>query len=418
MNVAIVNIFLFLTLLLCLRTKSRINPCVKFIVFEYLTSALSGLFFIKFGDRDYYNLSYYGSFIFFLFFLISIFPLLRLNKVECFYGNEKFLNILGIIIFYGSFLPMLDSLFSLFSMIGSGNLSTYMLNTHDARFVTNAKSVTNVFVDVSIKVAYYCRAFLPLLLIYYLNCYKKANKRVWGILITQASLSITSLTSSSRFMLADFAITYIFTYFLLYDYLCDYTKLFLKKLFKYGGIALLVVLGVITVGRAISMGYVDGVSTLAWVSLYLGEGMLNFNEFAIHDKVFQGAVSSFPIFASHKDVQMMQSMTSNEFADYWQLIWGHDANTFKSVFGDYVSSFGVVYSLIGLLVFSLFSKKIFGKCIKSFSGLALIITLMKYSYFGFMYFPYSGINGNNYLLQSLIAIVIIRIFEQYGKKTA
>lgn len=417
MNVAIVNILLFLILFLYFKTKPRTNLCIKFIILEYLISALFGLFFIEFGDREYYNLSYYGSFIFYLFFLVSILPLIQFDKVYSFNSNEKFLGFLGTIIFYGSFLPLIDSLFSLYTMFSSGNLSAYMLNAHDARFVTNAKNISNIFVDISIKTAYYCRAFLPLLLMYYLNYYKKANVKVWGILITQISLSITSLTTSSRFMLADFAITYIFTYFLLYDYLCDYAKQFLKKLFKYGGIVLIGVLGVITIGRAISMGYVDGVSTLAWVSLYLGEGMLNFNEYAIHEKVFQGAVTSFPIFAPQNDLQMMQSMTSNEFSDYWQLIWGHDANTFKSVFGDFVCSFGVLYSLVGLLLFSLFAKHAFRKCGQSFSGLALIITLMKFSYFGFMYFPYSGVSGNNYMLQSIVAIIIIYIFERYGKKT-
>lgn len=209
MNVAIVNILLFLILFLYFKTKPRTNLCIKFIILEYLISALFGLFFIEFGDREYYNLSYYGSFIFYLFFLVSILPLIQFDKVYSFNSNEKFLGFLGTIIFYGSFLPLIDSLFSLYTMFSSGNLSAYLLNAHDARFVTNAKNISNIFVDISIKTAYYCRAFLPLLLMYYLNYYKKANVKVWGILITQISLSITSLTTSSRFMLADFAITYI-----------------------------------------------------------------------------------------------------------------------------------------------------------------------------------------------------------------
>lgn len=164
------------------------------------------------------------------------------------------------------------------------------------------------------------------------------------------------------------------------------------------------------------MGYLDVTSTFAWICLYTGEGMLNFNEFSIHDKVFQGIVTIFPILADSEDVVKMQAMTSSEFSHYWQMIWGHDANTFKSVFGDFVASFGVLNSFVYLTVFLLIFTKYIKKNILSFSNMALFITVMKFLYFGFMYFPYSGVSGNNYLLQALLAIIILKISEYYAKQ--
>lgn len=420
-NISIFNTFIFVIWLFLIWKFKKNNYALKFISIEFLFSAITGIYFIQYGEREYYNLTFYGSLIFFIFFFISVLPLFKteIKSTQNIYINEKSIKILCTIFFWGSILPFINSIISLKFLLG-GDIATLMKEFHDSRFYgtnQNSFNIISFFIDLSIKAAYYTKAFLPLFVIYLYNKYEKINKYIWGIFLTQITLVLSSLITSSRFLVVDFTLTYLFTYCLLYNKLKDTTKLFFKKLFKYGGCIIFIILFIITIGRAIAMGYTDITSILAWISLYTGEGMLNFNEFTIHDTIRFGIEGVFPTLLNEKDYQQFLQYNADDYAKEWGWILGHEANTFKSVYGDFVGSFGIGNSIIIFLIISFiiifFSKKL----IQSFSGIALLITIFKYIYFGFLYFPYSGINGNNYLYQALLSIIIIRAFEIYGKKT-
>lgn len=420
-NIGIFNVILFGIFFLFLRKTQRNNQGLKFISLEYLLSAISGVFFIHYGEREYTNLSYYGSIAFFICFFISTLPLYKTeikhnNKIII---NEKFVDTICIICFWGSILPVISSLIELKSLF-TGDISSFMKETHDARFYdtdTNNTNLLNILTNISIKTIYYIKAFLPLLVIYLYNKYEKLNKYIWGIFLTQISLIIVSLLGASRFLLVDFTLTYIFTYVLMYHKLKECTKIFFKKLFAIGGCFVFISLMIITIGRAIAMGYVDITSILAWISLYTGEGMLNFNEFTIHDEVRFGMEGVFPTLLNAKDYHQFIQYNSDEYTKEWAWILGHEANTFKSVYGDFVSSFGLYNTILILLTVSIILVFFSQKLIRSFTGIAFLITIYKYIYFGFIYFPYAGISGNNYLYQALLSIIIFGIFEKYGKTT-
>lgn len=422
-NISILNILLFSLFFLIVIKTNKHNLALQFISGIYLLSAVSGLLFLLFGDREYYNLTILGSILFFIFFLISVIPLfkIRIKKEYNIYLNEKFIKLLSVIMLVGSILPFTAMVLSLKPLL-SGDIISFMKEAHDARFYEYAgEKNANIFdtlISISMKVAYYMRAFLPLFVVYLYNKYKKINKYIGGILLTQITLIISSLLTSSRFLLVDFTLTYIFTYFFLYHKLETHTKLFFRKLFCYGGLIILFALSIITIGRAYAMGYTDFTSIIGWISLYLGEGMLNFNEFTIHDDIRFGIEGIFPTLLNKHDYQLFLQYNADEYHKEWSWLLGHATNTFETCYGDFVGAFDIFNSILFIMLISTILICLKRKIVNTFSGIAFFITIYKYVYFGFMYFPYGSIKGNNYLYQALLSIIIIRIFEIYGKKTA
>lgn len=413
MNIVTFNIFIFGITFLFFYKFNRSNKVLLYSTGIYLFSAIGGIILYNSHQTTYLRLSYYGSIIFYLFFMFSIIPLYNINyaKVNKIETNDKFLDTLSKVIFYCSIIPFLSSLWDM-RILFTGDIANYLTDVHDERHVQLGTALVSQIPSLLIKVAYYSQAFLPLLLFYNINKYKKFNKCCWGIILSQFSIAISSLLRSSRSPLIDLILTYGFAYFMLYGKFDPKTNRLVKKVVIYFAGIVASFLMIVTLGRYIG-GTVDNsnVSVWEWLSVYSSEGMLNFNEDYVHENTKWGQATVFYYLAPRKEQIETETSTYMELTTYWNQLTGHSTNTFMTSFGAFVHAYGLEESLIGVLLFSIFFTMLMRKIKRRFSGMALFTLIGKYIIYGFMGFYYSNKDGNNLFFQGLIMVMIIYFAE-------
>lgn len=410
------NIIFFLLFTLWVYRYHFHNKCLLFVSILYLVSSITGLIYYYSEEAYYTDLSISGAIYFYAFFVVSIIPIYKIDylgirKIET---NDRFLNILCLVIFYCSFYPLIYQLISLVSLL-KGDFTSAISDAHDNRMQFSIKDGGGLLYNLSIKISSWCNNILPILLVYILQRYKKINRYVFGIFFSQLALAIGAFTSSSRSFIVDYYLSYVFIYCLFYNYLTGYAKVFYTKLVKYVGLVVLMFLMIITISRAVFLDKNDFKSTMEWVSQYAGEGMLNFNEYIVPQKFTKGVNDIFPYLLPKSKFEFYKNASNRDIDSYWSKYTSKPEYVFYTSYGNIVDGFGILPSLIGVTILSVILCIYLKKRRYYLSSIALFVLYSRYVYYGFMLFPYSGISGNKYLLQSLFVISLLYIIEKCQK---
>ena len=114
----------------------RTNTALLYLGGIWVYSAFSSIFFSEWGDDIYYNKSFEGYLLFYLYYIISIIPLLKVNlsSTRRIVTNEKVIRCISLILLYFSIIPLIYNLLEFRHIIGDAN---YFIDMHDARFSTN-----------------------------------------------------------------------------------------------------------------------------------------------------------------------------------------------------------------------------------------------------------------------------------------
>lgn len=416
MNIAILNVIVFGTLFLYFH-KTKKNNLIQFITAEFLISAVCGIIHASSKENTYYNLSLEGSIIIYSFFIISIYPIYKYRGCNSFISNNKIIELINKILLICSIYPFVISLIKIGNLLSSGNWINYLSNMHDARFSSSGiMEVSDSIYNLCIKAASWCKNILPLLLIYNLQKYKKINKYTVGIILSQLTLIIDSILTSTRFAIVDAMLSYVFTYYIVSNSISGMAKSISFKIVKYLSIAIISALLIVTIGRSITMGNKDFKSSIEWIALYGGEGMLNFNEYLIDQKITKGVDEIFPYLTSKEEITKQNKLDKASEKNEWSLLTGKPENVFYTSYGSFVDSFGLKITYIILIITAICFSLVINKRRNYMSNMALIILYSRFIFMGFMYFPYYGVNGNKYLIQSLFIVILLYISEKYERR--
>jgi len=395
----------------------RTNTALLYLGGIWVYSAFSSIFFSEWGDDIYYNKSFEGYLLFYLYYIISIIPLLKVNlsSTRRIVTNEKVIRCISLILLYFSIIPLIYNLLEFRHIIGDAN---YFIDMHDARFSTNVNvGPFNVIYSFFYRPIAWCSGILPVLLMYNIGKYEKINKYSWGIILAQIVSILGSTIGSSRFPLVDAILSYLFAYFLMKNSLSNKANKLCKRVLKSVGIVLVGMLLTITVSRAVSMGYVDYKKTYAWISLYTGEGILNYNEYLMHQKIQKGYVYLVPFIADSQTKRKLKNQDRNERTSYWYNLTGKPENRLYTFYGQLIDTIGKYKAAITLICISVFMCFLLKKRRYYLSTLAIYLCYARTIYMGFMYSPYTGENGNQYLIHIVVVIGLIYYFEnKYAKK--
>lgn len=291
--------------------------------------------------------------------IISLIPFFsfkerKLTKVEI--GNKWIFKRVIYCIIIISILPFLENVIHL---ISSMNNSTQIAEIYDEKMsgeIDNSKLITwhtsigKICNSINLKFAY-CSIFI--LFTYLANF--RFNKYVGiGLAIVCINPILHSIGVSSRAGIVFTCLNSVFYYFLFRNILPSSIRKNIKK----GGVILISLaifsFFIVTISRYFSNEAYQNVSFWAWLSLYLGEGTLNFNDTMWYTKAYMAGDNCFSFF---KNIFGLDTFTDLlERRAYWEIRTGVQGNLFYTFIGDIFSDIG--YFVMPFLMFiSLYIRK-------------------------------------------------------------
>lgn len=274
-------------------------------------------------------------------------------------GNEKLFNKMIIAIGIISILPFFENLIHIISTYGATNTDT-IADVYEEKMSGdfNRSQFINWFslpgrICNSINLKFqYCSLFL---LFTYLCLSNK--KKVYIILLSLCALNpvLYQLGMSGRSTLVFLFLRSILLFFIFRCFLSTNIK---RLVIKYGTIILtssILLLSVITLARYNNNAGANSISLLAWISLYVGEGSLNFNNAMWDTNTFTEGDNCFSFF---KSILGLDTFTDYlERRAYWGSRTGVDPVRFYTFVGDIFSDISFFVLPLLILIVYYFRKK-------------------------------------------------------------
>lgn len=293
--------------------------------------------------------------------LISFYPFYTRDDIikQISIGNERLFNKIIIAIGIISILPFFENLIHIISTYGATNTDT-IADVYEEKMSGdfNRSQFINWFslpgrICNSINLKFqYCSLFL---LFTYLCLSKK--KRVYIILLSLCALNpvLYQLGMSGRSTLVFLFLRSILLFFIFRYFLSTNIK---RLVIKYGTIILtssILLLSVITLARYNNNAGANSISLLAWISLYVGEGSLNFNNAMWDTNAFTEGDNCFSFF---KSILGLDTFTDYlERRAYWGPRTGVDPVRFYTFIGDIFSDISFFVLPLLILIVYYFRKK-------------------------------------------------------------
>lgn len=417
-----VILFAIINCLVCIVAflKLKKNAIFKYIVFIWAVSSLFSILFY-YESNKYLNITLFPYLFLLLCFFISILPFYyfddnRLKKITI--GNSLFfkMTVWGLAII--SFLPFCENMIHLVSSFSLDNSSALadvyedkMSGDFDKdKLVTWFSSIGKFFNSINLKFSY---ASLFILFMYLTN--KKINKYILiGLIMACANPVLYSLGLSARSGIVFTSLNAVF-YFLLFRNLISAK---IKSNIRIVGLVLLSIAGfgfiIMTMARYMSNDSHQTVSFLGWISLYLGEGTLNFNELMWNTGAYTMGDNSFSFFKSVLGFDTFTDLF--ERRSFWSVRTGIPGSIFYTFIGDIFSDIGFWTVAFCSIISFILMKKIKNKDSVS------ILALFAFSIWGilciggftcYIFKTHSNILD---LLFSYFIIIILNIRLHNGKK--
>jgi len=352
--------------------------------------------------------------------LLSFVPILKFTSeiVNTIDANKKVVSALAYFLVLVSCEPLLENLY-LVAKTFDGNASLYISEVYDAQ-ATGEKNVGDsinqgmTWLGRKLNVInIYAKDLIPILFFYFLTLGKKNKFLIYGLGVAMLNPILHSYVHAVRVGIVT-QLFYIVYLFILFKNSID-TKIYKKVLVLGGsiggGIALLVIL--ITIFRYENdAGMVYPI--LDWISLYIGEGMLNFNSQMWDVKISMLGDSSFPLL---KYVLGLDTFTDNlDNRTYWGARTGINMMVFNTFIGDFYADMGALGTLIFiLLVSTVLLRYIRVKKEVPLHRVVLLSIWFKVCLLGFTYYTFKVFTSNLYLLFMILIYFVLKISHKKKK---
>lgn len=399
-------ILLFFVLLF----KKNVNKSFLFIVGIWAFSSATSIIYVS--EIGHYDRIQIIPYIFLILCLMASFqpymiPNDKIRSISI--GNdrlfEKMILYLGVI----SILPFCENLIHLMSSYGSANTNSLadiyeekMSGDFDrAKFVNWFSFPGKVFNSINLKFQY-CSLFLLFLYM----CRDKISRRLFGLmLIVVLNPVLYQLNMSGRSTVVFNLLRAGLLYFMFNSFLNSNIK---RTFLKYGLIILVfsvVLLMILTIARYSTNEGASQISLLAWMSLYSGEGTVNFNNYMWNTNCFTEGDTCFSFIKSILGFDTFDDVFGRR--DYWGPRMGINPVRFYTFVGDLFADLGY---------FCLFFLFIIGYGIKSIIVKSNPISAIKMYVFytwaylcisGITIFTFKTINSSIDLVTSLVIVYLI-----------
>ena len=361
LNILIYNMLFFLLLLWNQRNNTN-NAVVKYLLFAWLLSSAFSIMFYVDDPTKHPDITLIPYLYLQICFLISIYPIARFNEeslADITVARPKWLLYLMVLLSVVSILPFIENLIHLLFAYSKDNSDILfdmyidkMSNDVDVQLVTWLSYPGKLCNAVTLRFEY----LTPLLLFYYLTQEKINKYLLTGLILALFNPVVHGFSVASRGAMVLLALNLIFL-FILFRKQIPYKRR--KKILITGSILFflgLISLSVLTIVRF--KGHEIQNTMLSFVSLYIGEGSVNFSNLMWDNlREHTQGDNSFSFFK-----QILGFDTFSNYLDrreYWgEGKVGIPVHIFYTYIGDWFSDLGVIGTLSLVIFLSVLVRKI------------------------------------------------------------
>jgi oligosaccharide repeat unit polymerase len=398
------------------KNQSKFNiGCYLLLI--WAISATVSVYFYYSGMRTYDKITFLPFLYLYGLVMLSFVPILKFksDKLSQIYSDALFVKAFSLVIILISVIPFLENTLLVLRSF-QGDASSYISSAYD----DNAEGYSNVSSEITAGMSWagrklniiniWLKGLIPILLFYQLTLKTKNLWIIGGLTIAVFNSSLHSYALATRVNIVS-DLMYILFIFILFKELID--KGTVRKLVVIGGsiiggISLLVI--AITIYRydsTFGQNINTDTSIFDWISLYIGEGMLNFNDQMWNIARTMKGDNSFSLF---KDFIGMDTFTDNlQRRAYWSQRTGISGNIFYTHIGDFFGDFGI----LGTIVFISFIVLIFLKHTKFKTNIQLHQIILfsiwyRVSLMGFTFYTYKVSSVSMQIIVMLLTYFIFK----------
>ena len=375
--------YLITTIYLISKHRSRISIFISLL--WTVSSLFSVIFFhlLNFTFRTYNNISIYALFFIYLSLYIIVYPLTDINdkKRVVINGDKNVLTVFSWVVIFVSITPFLSHLVYLFFSFNSG-LDSFANNYGEEN------SVLPTTLQYLNRYNVYCRLFIPALFFYNLQNVRVNKILMWGLLLAFINPILGNLIIGSRYVFLGDALFAVAFYLLFYK---SIPQNYRRIISNYGLLLLFLccfIFVTITFFRFSESSVTSGVnSIITGISLYAGEGFLNFSTSMWNNDNFTDGYNTMFVFS----YIFGDYPSPYRNSDYLTEVAGIPLRIYYTFVGDFFIDFGLVTTLIIFISLSLIlffivkrSKRKFDFCNLIWMGMIVKILVCGYTFYPYM----------------------------------
>lgn len=411
----IVSLFIvsMLTLLVRHLIRHRSFDGGALLLTIWSTSSLFSLYYFLANQSNYHSLSFLPFIYLLVILLISFHPILsyRSDNIKSVIGPTQFIYYLSLFSICTSIIPIVENLIQLLS-VGINKQSIV-----DVYNLKREEDVVDWFSWIGRKTNALNNLFSyihPILFFYWLSKNKATKKLSLYLLIPITNGLIYAILISARVTLVTMAIYYFFLYILFKNSIVEELKKRIKLYGLVGGGVLLSLILVISIVRFKSMDASD-MKILDWISLYGGEGTLNFNQDMWTTKAFMNGDNNFSLFKSLLGIDTFTDILDRRA--YWEPRTGIRGHVFYTFIGDIYGDLGPMLCLLLFLVISWIIRKELIKGNKvPFHSIILLSTWYSICATGFTFYAFKTTWGSLILILHIVLYTIMKYLTMKSVK--
>lgn len=370
------------TFYLISKHRSRISIFISLL--WTVSSLFSVIFFhlLHFTYRTYNNISIYALLFLYISLYTIVYPLTDFkdeNKVVI-NGDKNVLTFFSWGVIFISILPFLAHLEYLFFSFNSG-LNTYANNYgEDVSVLPTTLQYLN-------RYNVYCRLFIPALFFYNLQKVRVNRILMWGLSLAYINPILGNLITGSRYVFISDTLYAVAIYLLFFK---SIPQNYRRKISNYGLLFIIFcffIFVAITIFRFNESSITSGVNSIVTgISLYAGEGFLNFSASMWDNEKFTDGYNTMFVF-SYIFGDYPSPYRNSEFLTG---IAGISLRIYYTFIGDFFIDYGLVVTLIIVISLSLILYFIVRKSHRKFEFCNLIWMgmIVKILVCGFTFYPY------------------------------
>ena len=354
--------FIMIVFWIVMRLKRKTTAIFNAVMAYILIGFLSSIIFYSLSQNQWYYFDSYDInitpllYLVFLF-LILIMPFIFVDTKSVTSINDNgissYLNLLATVIFVLSILPFINGFIKLFSLNYSTLVSSYEGDGERSSFIFYYSN----------QIRNYFKFFIAPLLFYYLYKGPSYSKYIRYMIFSLFTTMILAITSGGRGTLVNELNYLIACYIIFQGLLNEKTKKKVRRIGVIVGICVVIGLTAITFARSnfntASASSQDKVNLVTWVSLYLGQGPLEFSRQMYPSTVRTEGDNSFSLVKSLIGLKTFKD--NDERRAYWENKQTIQNFIFYTVIGDIYSDLGFNYTIIFCILISVLLGSYFYK---------------------------------------------------------
>jgi oligosaccharide repeat unit polymerase len=368
---------------------------------------------------EYENLTIFPVLYFFTLFVIICLPIFKFGELETFQVKYdiNLINIIGIFSLIVSIIPFCEVLIQLPKVIFVNDIAETLAELHDDTIEVRYKfsMISSLFYKVVI-----CLYDVDLLFIFPLL--QRKNKStlsllaVMGIITLLLTKNMYYFINSSRSTLIWFILSLILLFFIFYRSFSIKIMKSIRKIIIYIGLFVFLLFMTITVGRQQNhYENREDYTMTFFLSRYISEGMLNFNEYIFDTKKHtNGDVCFYPLKQMSGMNPVLKTRDNPEIIEKMEMQFGIPMHVFYTFIGTFVLDIGPVFAFLFWSSLAIFLCKRIKKKIKNnaipLSFILIVFVYIKIVGTGTTFYAYSYMHG-----YELISVLFFYFLLKYNK---